>query len=93
MIREFNIKLPVSAESFGRWLEDNNARVEVACMLGNYHVSVTLHRPEGYKEQDGVSVSKSRRIEVSSHSKSFDVALSEAMKTAEGVRKDESEKR
>lgn len=79
ILHEFTVSLPMSNESFGRWLEENGASVSISCQLGTYNVRVNYHELGSYKESGNVSVTRSSDTEVSAHGKSFAMALALAM--------------
>ncbi len=49
----YTIKLPVAADELGRWLEANGASIEIACMLGQYHVTISKKKLLSYTEKTG----------------------------------------
>jgi len=79
----YTILLPVSGEDFGKWLEDNNATIEISCQLGTYHVCINRHRLDGYKDTGSISVTRSGDVGVSSCDKVFEAALFNAMKNCD----------
>jgi hypothetical protein len=83
IIRILNLKLPESDEDFGKWLERNHARVEIACSFGLYSVEITLYDLQEYTEDNRVSLRRGSKIELSSTSKSFDDAFAKAVTAAE----------
>lgn len=79
VMRTMTIVLPVSDESFGRWLEENNASVGITCSLGNYHVTVNHHSLTAFKEEGDVSVNRSNDVRVSAYGKTFAETLHRAL--------------
>lgn len=79
LLPEVTIQLPVSEESFGRWLEDNRAHVSISCSLGTYNVTINYHKLDAYREEGNTSVRRSIDTEVSVYDKSFEKAFSDAM--------------
>lgn len=77
--RLYKISLPFSNEDFGRWLEENNATIEISCQLGTYHVLINRHRLDAHKETGNLSVTRSGDVRVSVYDKEFDVALRTTM--------------
>lgn len=81
--RSYTILLPVSGEDFGKWLEDNNATIEISCQLGTYHVCINRHRLDSYKDVGNTSVTRSGDVRISVYDKVFEAALLNATKKCE----------
>jgi hypothetical protein len=78
----YTIKLPVATDALGRWLEENGARIEIACMLGTYHVTVTKHHLLAYSDEAG---KHAETWEISRYNKDMMVALEEALRAAGAI--------
>ncbi len=79
MEHSYTILLPISGETLGKWLEENNATIEISCQLGTYHVRINRHRLDSYKDVGNVSVTRSGDVQVSSYGKTLESALLAAM--------------
>ena len=75
----YSIRLPLSAEAFGRWLEENNATGSISCSLGKYNVRVNRHTMISYKETGNVGVRRSSDVEVSAYGDTIEGTLLAAM--------------
>lgn len=75
----YTILLPISGESLGRWLEENNASIRITCQIGTYNVRVNRHLLLSYKEKGDIGVRRSSDVEVSVYGKTFEGALLAAM--------------
>lgn len=79
MEHSYTILLPISGESLGRWLEENNATITISCALGTYHVHINRHHLKSMKEEGNFSVKRSSDIEVSAYATTLEAALLAAM--------------
>jgi hypothetical protein len=75
----YTILLPISGESLGRWLEENNASIAVTCQLGTYNVRINRHFLGAYKETGDLCVRRSSDVEVYAYGKTLEAALLAAM--------------
>lgn len=50
---EIHMQLPAAIEDFGRWLEQNNATIEISCSDGQYQVTVTRGKLHSYSCEHG----------------------------------------
>jgi hypothetical protein len=85
-VATYKITLPESGENLGKWLEQNNARLEITCSLGKYCVSVRKHYPGSYTEERNTSVQRSSTVTVNAYGDMFSTTLSEAMRLANEVK-------
>lgn len=76
----YTILLPISGESLGRWLEENNASIKITCQMGTYNVRVNRHFLGSYKESGNIGVRRSSDVEVSAYGKTLEEGLLAAMR-------------
>ena len=85
-IATYRIKLHESGEDLGKWLERNNAHIEISCQLGKYHIHVTKNYPGGHAEVRNTSVTRHSTIVIGAHGDMFQDTFSEALNLANKVK-------
>jgi len=53
MKKEFTIQLPESKDPLGKWMERNNVHLDVSCMLGRFHVTLSWKKLHSYSDDKG----------------------------------------